>query len=627
MKHLFLMTFLLASWLAIRVQAAPDDFNANTEKAAAVLQQWQNRHYLWHTTGWWNAANCVEAMENVIEADNGQKYSTTLERTFQANRSHHYLNKYYDDEGWWALAWIRAYDLTGQPQYLDMAKTIFTDLKTGWTDHCDGGLIWSKIHFYKNAIPNELFLLTAIRLHQRTPHDDGPDSYLNEALKEWGWFKRSGMINSQNLINDGLGQQCENNGGTTWTYNQGVIIGGLTDLYKSTGDTDYLNQATAIADAAISTLVDEKGVLQEPCEDRGCGGGDVPQFKGIFIRYLAYLYDETRNPAYLKFLCQNAQSVWANDRDAAGHLGLKWSGPFDQADAARQSSAMMAVSALAEPMTRHLPFIRGAGSPTFYHETGQPTGVLSWTCNERDAAGLALSGTCTLAGAVHLAHFRLAVDEIHPTPDALAQLEIKDEAGNLLASRPVLGGSFRETNASQDFDLAFTNLASDHPLTVGVHWNHAANAPHLTISDVSLDGGDNWTAANLDHDLGRLDGLNGWEADPVRDHASGNLVNGPAQVFSAGKQVAAFELKVDHFNRDESEVATLSVVEADSGRLVATRSVTENEFPNTLYQVFALKFTAEAGRHYRFCTYWHYAPEAPRLTQRSLMLRPAGFDF
>ena len=210
---------------------------------------------LWDTTGWWNAANCVEAVENEIIANNDSTRLSVLQQTFNQNAGGNFLNNYYDDEGWWANAWIRAYDLTGNDAYLSMAKTIFADMTGGWDDHCGGGIWWSKDRTYKNAIPNELFLLVAIRLHQRTPGDGGAGSYFYWATNEWSWFKASGMINAQNLINDGLTSDCQNNGQTTWSYNQGVILGGLADLYQVTGDTNYLNQAEVIADAAISRLV------------------------------------------------------------------------------------------------------------------------------------------------------------------------------------------------------------------------------------------------------------------------------------------------------------------------------------------------------------------------------------
>ncbi len=253
---------------------AGDDFNANSETAVQMLLQWYNGSGLWNSTGWWNAANCVEAVENVIFANHDLQYLSVLTNTFNLNAGGSFLNYYYDDEGWWANAWIRAYDLTGNPSFLNLAKTIFSDLTTGWDSTntlCPGGVWWSKARSYKNAIPNELFLLAAIRLHQRTPGDGGVGSYFYWATNEWAWFKASGMINAQNLVNDGL-NGCVNNGQITWTYNQGVILGGLTDLYKTTGNTTYLNQAVAIANAAISTLVDGNGILREPCESGNCGG-------------------------------------------------------------------------------------------------------------------------------------------------------------------------------------------------------------------------------------------------------------------------------------------------------------------------------------------------------------------
>jgi predicted alpha-1,6-mannanase (GH76 family) len=234
-----------------------------------------------------------------------------------------------------------------------MAKTIFRDMTNGWDAHCGGGLWWDKKRTYKNAIPNELFLLVATRLHQRTPDDAcGAGSYFCWATNEWSWFKNSGLLNTENLINDGLTTNCVNNGQTAWTYNQGVILGGLTDLYKVTGDTNYLCQAEAIADAAIKSLTDENGVLVESCEASGCGGGDVPQFKGVFIRNLSYLYETDGKPAYFDLLSSCARSVWFKSRDKKNRLGLKWSGPFESADAARQSSAIMPLAAFAR-IARH----------------------------------------------------------------------------------------------------------------------------------------------------------------------------------------------------------------------------------------------------------------------------------
>ena len=79
----------------------------------------------------------------------------------------------------------------------------------------------------------------------------------------------AGLIGPAGLVNDGLTADCTNNGGTTWTYNQGVIIGGLTALHDITGDGAYLGQAEAIAAAALRDLTVPPGILAEPGERPG----------------------------------------------------------------------------------------------------------------------------------------------------------------------------------------------------------------------------------------------------------------------------------------------------------------------------------------------------------------------
>ncbi|HEV2438030.1 MAG TPA: glycoside hydrolase family 76 protein, partial [Verrucomicrobiae bacterium] len=604
-----------------------DDFNADTATAVSALQTWYNSSGLWNTAGWWNAANCLEALENTVSANNSQQYLGAISNTFALNSGGNFLDSFYDDDGWWANAWIRAYDETGNANYLNMAKTIFNAMTNGWDNHCGGGLWWNTSQTNKGAIENNLFLLAAIRLHQRTPSDGtGPGSYFYWATNTWAWFQASGMINGMNLVNDGLDMtNCQNNGHPTWSYNQGVLIGALTDLYKVTGTAAYLNEAQALANAVITYLVDGNGVLVEPppC-DPVCGGGDVPQFKGCCIRYIAYLYDETNVPAYYSFLYTNAHAIWFKDRNSSSQLGMSWDGPFDSADAARQSSAIMAVSALAEPVTSLLPFAKGSGDPAFNHAVGAPTGTLAWACGPATPAGLMQYGPylASLPAGVHTVHFRMAVNLLNPSASNLVSLAVTQN-GTPLAGANVAWNAFTSTNQFQDFPLVFTNTGGI--LEFRVYWNQIPGAPTLTLSDVTIDGAHNWLAANLAHDLGRLDGLNAWEADPIRDAASGYLARGPGTAEAgAGNYDAQFELKVDNFNWDNNTVATLSVVNADAGQVVASRNVARSEFPNTLYQSFGVYFQAAAGVHYDFRTYWYYATNAPRLTERSVVVTPAS---
>jgi len=622
-KKISLIALLSASVFNCAAVVPGDDFNANTVTAISALQQWYNASGLWTTTGWWNAANCVDAIENGIVANNGQNYLGVLSTTYNLNAGTNFLDGYYDDEGWWAEAWIKAYDLTGNVLYLNMAKTIFSDMTEGWDSNCNGGIWWNKTRTYKNAIANELFLLDAIRLHQRTPGDGGTGSYFYWATNEWTWFSKSGMINAQNLINDGL-TNCANNGDTTWTYNQGVILGGLADLYKVTGDSAYLSQAETLANAATGLLAND-GVLQEPCN---CSGANVPEFKGIFIRHLAYLYDVDHKSTYFNFLYNCAHSAWFTDLNAYDQFGMKWTGPFDSADAARQSSAIMPVSSLAEPATPLLSFAKGSGDPGFNHAVGQAAGTLAWACSPamNTTSGLMQYGPylASLPDGTHVVHFRVAVSALSNAASDLVQLLVLSQ-GNTVTSYNVAWNAFTQANQAQDFPLIFTNTAAGNVLEFRVLWNSITTAPTVTVSDTTVDGSHNWTAANLTHNIGRLDGFDAWEADPIRDAASGYLVTGPGTAeLSPGPYAANFEMKVDNFNWDNSIVATVSVVNADANVVVASRTVVRTQFPDALYHPFALNFQAVAGVHYNFCTYWNYAASAPRLTQRSLVVAPAG---
>jgi predicted alpha-1,6-mannanase (GH76 family) len=329
------------------------DFRVCASAGMSALQRWYNQSTgRWRTTGWWNAANALTAVIGYMQRTGDRTHARVVETTFAAARRRHpdFLVRYYDDNGWWGLAWVAAYDLTGDRRYLDAARIIFARNEAGWDDTCRGGVWWNTARKYKNAITNELFLTLAARLHQRASVDQG-SYYLDWALREWEWFSSSGLIGISGLVNDGLTPECENNGGVTWTYNQGVILGGLAALHEITGDNAYLEHGHSIADATLRRLTSPAsaatpGILTEPRESATARGDrDRPQFKGIFVRYLYDFNLQSRRPAYSEFILRNARSIWDNDRNASNEFGLRWTGPFDQADASRQSSALDALNA------------------------------------------------------------------------------------------------------------------------------------------------------------------------------------------------------------------------------------------------------------------------------------------
>jgi predicted alpha-1,6-mannanase (GH76 family) len=176
---------------------------------------------------------------------------------------------------------------------------------------------------YKNAITNELFLTAAMRLHQfESILKKSSNYYLNWATREWDWFSKSGLINSDNLINDGLDSStCQSNKQTTWTYNQGVLLDGLALLSKAVGNGSMVAAAEQIADAAMTKLTSAKGVLVEPCSSGGCNH-DQQIFKGVFARHLGAFLPLMEDAAVIararSFLAANADSLLLKDSCSNG---------------------------------------------------------------------------------------------------------------------------------------------------------------------------------------------------------------------------------------------------------------------------------------------------------------------
>lgn len=319
-----------------------------------TLQSWYTQNTgLYQTTGWWNSANAVTLLANYSLVSGSKEYAPVFANTFQQaqKEASGFLNKYYDDEGWWALGWIGAFDVTGEQRYLGMARSIFADMAAGWDQTCGGGIWWSKDKNYKNAIANELFLSVAANLALRAGDRKQKAEYVTWAKREWSWFSHTGMINGENLVNDGLDlSTCKNNGKNTWTYNQGVILGGLIALNKVAPDSSLPATAKAIANAAMGKLTDSNGVLHDTCEPK-CDG-DAVQFKGIFVRNLMALNDAFPDAKYRSFVETNANSIWQKTQGPNHQFGLIWSGPFDSGNAASQTSALDALVAAAK-VERH----------------------------------------------------------------------------------------------------------------------------------------------------------------------------------------------------------------------------------------------------------------------------------
>ena len=109
------------------------------------LQTWYNAATGLWAGDWWNSANVLTMLADFqdyfpSEASpiTSEVFPTTLAKAPSTYAG--FLDGYYDDELWWALAWIKVFDVTGDATYLNTAAAIFEDAKSAWGTTPCGGL-------------------------------------------------------------------------------------------------------------------------------------------------------------------------------------------------------------------------------------------------------------------------------------------------------------------------------------------------------------------------------------------------------------------------------------------------------------------------------------------------------
>jgi predicted alpha-1,6-mannanase (GH76 family) len=314
-------------------------YDRPTAAATGMMMFYDLGTGLFDGTGWWNSANALTAIIDNIRDTGMGSYEYAIATTYQDNDSSDFTNDYMDDTAWWGLAWADAYQLTGDTDYLTTAEQDADYVNGYWDSTCGGGVEWRTARDGKNAITNSLYLELNAELHNLIP---GDTTYLDRAEQEWTWFQGTGMLNSSHLVNDGISSTtCTNNNGTVWSYNQGVLIAGLSELYIATGQSSLLTTAEQIGDAATTTpLLNSNGILTEPCESSDSCDPDGQSFKGAFIRGLGLLNGLLSDHPYTSYIDLQANTAYADDRDTLDIYGLHWAGPWDEQEAGRQQSAL-----------------------------------------------------------------------------------------------------------------------------------------------------------------------------------------------------------------------------------------------------------------------------------------------
>lgn len=218
-------------------------------------------------------------------------------------------DKFYDDNEWLGLAFLRLYDTTKNGAYLSRAKEIFELVVYGWDDDdshpCPGGVYWTQAPWSqdRNTISNAPGAQIGLYLYQIT----GKARYLDWAKRMVAWVDGC-MLAPNGLYWDNIKLDGSLDK-TQWSYNQGMMIGAKVFLYRATGNPSYLRQAQDVANAALSYYGGAGRYYTQPA-----------RFNAIFFKNLLLLDEEAHDPRYRKAMKTYADEVWRSARDPETNL-------------------------------------------------------------------------------------------------------------------------------------------------------------------------------------------------------------------------------------------------------------------------------------------------------------------
>jgi predicted alpha-1,6-mannanase (GH76 family) len=289
--------------IGVAAQKSLDAFNH------AFYSRFFSKGYFWHSTkdsrpaDFWKFAEeiemVVDAQEHYPSPAHQRQISRLIKGFEKRNGTIWSKNPFNDDIMWMCIASLRAYQVSGQEQYRDVARTNF-DLcfARAWdTNFTGGGMFWKVDNKSKNSCVNGPAAIAACLLWKIY----GDTSYSNKAALMMDWEK-SALSNGRGKIFDNISTNGHI-GRFSFTYNEGTYIGACNLL----GRVEDAKMAADFTRERLCTNSSAGDILPQYNYT-----GDLAGFNGIFIRWMTkFMVDQHLSGEYLDWLRSNAQAAWA----------------------------------------------------------------------------------------------------------------------------------------------------------------------------------------------------------------------------------------------------------------------------------------------------------------------------
>lgn len=225
-----------------------------------------------------------------------------------------------DDIGWFSMALVRGYQMTGTELFLTKARYGFDMVwDRGWDTQYNGGGIWEQQPnmtpagdpISKEALSNNSMGIVACMIYQSN-HDQW---YLDRATQIYDWVRNHIYNQNTGQVYTGIDRNNVVNTGLA-VYNQGSFVEYANLLYQITGNINYYNDAKRTVDYVKNNMT-TGGIITNNAEYLNTWADMFARGLGHFVR------DNRQWDTYYGWMSQNANAIWNNRRT---DYNITWNG-------------------------------------------------------------------------------------------------------------------------------------------------------------------------------------------------------------------------------------------------------------------------------------------------------------
>jgi hypothetical protein len=209
---------------------------------------------------------------------------------------------WFDDNGWWGLAFVNAFRATGTRRYLaDAERALRYIAAVGW-DPRGGGIWWNTHHPYKagEALASGTLLAALIYQQTRSPFA------LAQASRFLAWANTSGFSAADGLY---AGSSLDP---TPIDYIEAPLVYAQAVLCNATATPADCTRAEQLK----ATSLDRFGYLLD----------FSPQYDAIYLQWMLALYAVDQDPVLYRLAADNARNAESRAANPEGLYLLSWNG-------------------------------------------------------------------------------------------------------------------------------------------------------------------------------------------------------------------------------------------------------------------------------------------------------------